>query len=151
MAKTVTRSLRIDEELKDSLDSLPEGTVNTLVNELLTLFFENDDVQKMVILRDDRFKPENWDKAVGDTMTADESANTKMDAVREPDGQPADNLVEPIISAAPDEKAPDTAVPVAAATAEEVKSVEEFFAPAPAPVQKPVESVEKSPLDEMFG
>lgn len=143
MARTVIRSLRIDEDLKDNLDRLPDGTVNTLVNELLELFFEDDNIQKMVVLRDNRFDPDNW-KPVAEVSA--ESADTEP--------QPTKPNLEPTISE-----------PVKVPTVDEVMGavgggelVEEevpIVGPMETIVDKPGETVDKpksdKTLDDLFG
>jgi len=52
------RSVRIEDELQTKIESLPYGTFNNLVNNLVDLFFKDDSVKELVAIRDSRFK--NW-------------------------------------------------------------------------------------------
>lgn len=54
--KSYSRSLRLDGSLEPAITALPRGTVNSLMNNLLRLFFEDQEVQKKVAAIDGRLQ-----------------------------------------------------------------------------------------------
>lgn len=59
MPRSYQRSIRLDDKLKQPIETLPYGTLNTLINQLVTLFFEDKEVREKVVLADSRFK--DWE------------------------------------------------------------------------------------------
>lgn len=56
MPRSYQRSFRLDDDLRAFIDSLPFGTANSLVNELLKEFQRNGQLRRKIALQDARFK-----------------------------------------------------------------------------------------------
>ena len=81
MARNYQRSIRLDETLRSPVESLPYGTLNSLVNQLLNLFFDDKDVQEKVTLADSRFK--DWEPKKLVPVTAPLPGQVALDDVIE--------------------------------------------------------------------
>lgn len=58
MARDYQRSVRLDNELKRQIDTLPYGSLNSVVNQLLHEFFRDEGLRKRISAKDTRFN--NW-------------------------------------------------------------------------------------------
>lgn len=86
MARSYQRPVRLDDDLKPFVDSLPRGTVNSLINQLLHLYKDNKAIREMVSIKDDRFA--NY--VVEDSPQVDNPGET----VEKPAPQPVNVLDE---------------------------------------------------------
>jgi hypothetical protein len=171
MARSRQRSIRIEDRFSPLIDSLPEGTVNTFFNELLRLFSEEPALQQQVRLTDERFN--DWKMPELPTEMVDKMVKPEAKAPRK-SALPVDKKPVEVAQQGPIEEVEQELVPsietkkakeqaeIAAAVASEPEPVDgaaafdEAVGTEPAPVEKPVQTVEKEPepvkstLDALF-
>lgn len=159
MARTHQRSLRIEDEHIDLLDSLPRGTVNTFINELIRIAKTEPEILKQVTITDERFN--NW-------KLPEKKPGEMVDKMVKPEAKVPQKSALPVkpevaeIPAIPVNE-PIPAIPGAEVVEPEVDGAAEFDKalagdtppapakePAPKPEPTPVPTPKKSALDDLF-